>query len=218
VAGSIGSRAYGVAKKTKLYDVRVFNANGSGTAIPTMKAIQFALGDALKARKDGRCPKGVVFNMSFSTSLNPALNDAAREVVEAGVFVAVGAGNDGARADAYSPASEPSLCTVGAVDRNKQLWNESNYGPLVDVFAPGHEVRSTSRFNGSEYRSGTSMATAHLSGLAAYFLGLNTTREDSKNGTSLCKYIQSLSSKGVIKGPSERLSNNLLVYNGNGLV
>lgn len=52
-------------------------------------------------------------------------------MVEAGVFVAVAAGNEEDDAANYSPSSEPSVCTVGATMKNDTMVYFSNYGPLV---------------------------------------------------------------------------------------
>jgi subtilisin family serine protease len=51
--------------------------------------------------------------------------------------MAVAAGNSNDDAQFYSPASEPTACTVGATDSNDARASFSNYGSLVDVFAPG---------------------------------------------------------------------------------
>jgi subtilisin family serine protease len=65
------------------------------------------------------------------------------DAVAAGLFFAVAAGNSADDAQYYSPASEPTACTVGASDVNDTIAYFSNYGALVDVFAPGVDVLST---------------------------------------------------------------------------
>lgn len=57
-----------------------------------------------------------------------------KALVQSGVFVAVSAGNDGDD-DLGSPANEPSVCTVGATDRNDTLADFSSYGPGVGMFS-----------------------------------------------------------------------------------
>ena len=64
------------------------------------------------------CPSGVVANMSLGGAFSSALNNAAAAITNAGVFLAVAAGNDGVDAKDTSPASEPIVCTVGAVGGN----------------------------------------------------------------------------------------------------
>lgn len=83
------------------------------------------------------CPKGSVANMSLGGGFSTAINSAAKAVVNAGVFLAVAAGNDNENASNASPASEPSVCTVGATTSSDARASYSNYGSLVDIFAPG---------------------------------------------------------------------------------
>jgi len=65
-------------------------------------------------------------------------DEQARSITEAGVFVAVAAGNAYTDAKNHSPASEPSVCTVGASSRNDTMARFSNYGPLVGTSCPSH--------------------------------------------------------------------------------
>ncbi|MBE3042903.1 S8 family serine peptidase [Candidatus Bathyarchaeota archaeon] len=89
------------------------------------------------------CPNGAVANLSLGGGKSTAVNSAAAALVRAGVFLAVAAGNDNANAANYSPASEPSVCTVGSTASGDSRSTFSNYGALVDVFAPGTNILST---------------------------------------------------------------------------
>ena len=139
VAGTIGSKTYGVAKKTKLFAVKVLDANGSGTTSGVIGGMDFTVENA--AQQD--CPKGVVVNMSLGGGFAQTINDAAAGIVDAGLFLAVAAGNEGVDAEGSSPASEPSACTVGATEEDDTLASYSNYGSVVDILAPGSEIEST---------------------------------------------------------------------------
>jgi subtilisin family serine protease len=209
VAGTVGSRTYGVAKKTKLYAVKVLNAQGSGTNSGVISGINYAAND--HQTRSG-CGSGKsVANMSLGGSKSTAVNSAAANAITAGLFLAVAAGNDGANAANYSPASEPTVCTVGATDINDNVASFSNYGSVVDIFAPGVNILSTWRTAGSTNTiSGTSMATPHITGLGAFLLAY----EGSRTPAALCSRIQTLSTKNVIVGlPSGTL--NYLAFNGN---
>ncbi len=81
--------------------------------------------------------------MSLGGGYSAAINNAAAALVDAGVFLAVAAGNDNANASGYSPASEASVCTVGATDKNDAKASYSNYGSVVDIQAPGTSILST---------------------------------------------------------------------------
>jgi len=89
------------------------------------------------------CPNGTVANMSLGGSTSSAVNSAAAAMIQAGVFLAVAAGNSNTDASSFSPASEPTVCTVGATTSNDARASYSNYGSLVDIFAPGSEILST---------------------------------------------------------------------------
>lgn len=206
VAGTIGSKTYGVAKKTKLYAVKVLDASGSGTNSGVIAGINFVASDS----KTRSCPNGAVANMSLGGSKSTAVNSATAGVVSAGVFMAVAAGNDGANAANYSPASEPTAYTVGATDSNDAKASFSNYGTIVDVFAPGVAILSTWNNGGTNSISGTSMATPHVAGLGAYLLGL----EGKKTPAALGSRITALATKNKITGlPSGTV--NALIFNGN---
>lgn len=94
------------------------------------------------------CPNGTVANMSFKTWQSRAMNDLAKDLLlNAGVFVVAAAGNGNHSASLISPASEPSLCTVGATDKYNHMASFSNHGPIVDILAPGVDVLSASFSN-----------------------------------------------------------------------
>ncbi len=89
------------------------------------------------------CAKGVVVNMSLGGATSNAINQAAASIVDAGIFLAVAAGNEASDASESSPASEPSACTVGATEKDDSLASYSNFGEVVDILAPGTDVLST---------------------------------------------------------------------------
>jgi subtilisin family serine protease len=204
VAGTIGGATYGVAKKTSLFAVKVLDDSGSGTNAGVIAGMEFVVEDS--ASQD--CPNGVVVNMSLGGGFSSSVNQAAAAISSAGLFLAVAAGNDGADASDYSPASEPSACTVGATTLDDSLASFSNFGSLVDVLAPGSQIVSAWPGGGEESLQGTSMASPHVAGLAAYFLGTG------QSATGLCDYIASAALDGVISGVSSSTA-NLLINNGN---
>ncbi|SPO02014.1 related to Cuticle-degrading protease [Cephalotrichum gorgonifer] len=206
VAGTIGGVTYGVAKKTTLFGVKVLDANGSGSNSGVIAGMDFVATDSATAD----CPKGSVANMSLGGSKSAAVNQAAAALVDAGVFLAVAAGNESADAEDSSPASEPSVCTVGATDDADAMSYFSNFGAIVDIFAPGSDILSAWIGGPSETNtiSGTSMATPHIAGLGAYLLGLGQSAGD------LCSYIAETANTDVLSGiPSGTV--NALAFNGN---
>ncbi|KAI4869153.1 subtilisin-like protein [Hypoxylon rubiginosum] len=208
VAGTIGSKTYGVAKKTSLYAVKVLDSSGSGTTSGVIAGMNFVTSDV----KTRSCPAGAVANMSLGGGTSSSINSAAKAMINAGVFLAVAAGNDNQNAANSSPASEPTVCTVGATTSADARASYSNYGTVVDIFAPGTNILSTWNSAGSTNTiSGTSMATPHIVGLGAYLLALNGKQAPQE----LCSFIASSANSGVLSGiPSGTV--NKLAYNGSG--
>jgi hypothetical protein len=87
--------------------------------------------------------------MSFGGLKSTALNSATANAVTAGIFMAVAAGNAAQDANDTSPASEPSAYTVGATDKSDNFASFSNFGPIVDILAPGVDILSTWTANGT---------------------------------------------------------------------
>lgn len=153
------------------------------------------------------CPKGVVVNMSLGGPTSQAVNSAAADIVSAGLFLAVAAGNEATDASSSSPASQESACTVGATDKTDTLAEYSNFGSVVDLLAPGTDIKSTWNDGQTKIISGTSMASPHVAGLGAYFLGLG------QKAQGLCDYLVEKGLKDVIKSvPSDTA--NVLINNG----
>lgn len=158
------------------------------------------------------CPNGAFANMSLGGGRSDALNSAAARMVGNGIFVAVSAGNDNQDANNKSPASEPLVCTVGAIDQNDNRASFSNFGERVEIWAPGTNIASTIPGGGMGRKSGTSMAAPHIAGLAAYLASV----EGPRSPALTCQRIRELSSRGIVGGiPDGGGNNNRLAFNGN---
>jgi subtilisin family serine protease len=166
VAGTIAGTTYGVAKKATLVPVRVLDCRGSGAWSGVVAGIDWAVGNH---------QPGVpaVANMSLGGGISVSVDDAVNRLIADGVTVAVAAGNDNADAANYSPARVPAAITVAATDSGDTRASFSNYGSLVDLFAPGVGVKSAWLNGGTNTISGTSMATPHVTGAAALVLSRN---------------------------------------------
>ncbi|KAI0204319.1 peptidase S8/S53 domain-containing protein [Astrocystis sublimbata] len=206
VAGIVGSNSYGVAKKTQLLAVKVFRNDGTTDGSSIIAAIDWVAQDA----QTRDCPKGTVANLSLGGGKNQASNDAVAALVNAGTFVVVASGNDNADAGGYSPASELSACTVSASDENDAKAEYSNFGSVVDIWAPGSNIQSTSYDGTSTTASGTSASSPIVAGLGAYLLAL----EGGRDPVALCDRIKELSTQGVLTNvPDDTV--NALAFNGN---
>ncbi len=164
VAGTIAGTTWGLAKKATVFGVRVLDCQGSGTTESVVAGIEWVTANAKKP---------AVANMSLGGGADDALDAAVKKSVESGVTYAVAAGNENADACGASPAREPSALTAGATDDQDGRANFSNFGKCVDVFAPGVDIESVKigSPDGSTTMSGTSMASPHVAGAAALYLG-----------------------------------------------
>ncbi|MDX3850730.1 S8 family peptidase [Streptomyces sp. AK02-01A] len=164
VAGTIAGAANGVAKKAEIVAVRVLDDTGYGTTEQVVAGI-----DWVAANHQGPS----VANMSLGGGADPALDEAVRNAIASGVIFGVAAGNDTSDASLTSPARVEEALTVASSTVDDQQSDFSNYGPIVDLYAPGSNV--TSDWNdsdtGTNTISGTSMATPHVVGAAALYLG-----------------------------------------------
>ncbi|MGW6449681.1 S8 family peptidase [Lentzea sp. NPDC055074] len=174
VAGTVGGTKYGVAKDVKLVAVRVLNCSGSGTFAGVIAGIDWVTADvqANPARKPA------VANMSLGGGANQTVDDAVARSIAAGVTYGLAAGNDnGGNACNTSPARTPEAITVGSTDRTDSRSSFSNLGTCLDIFAPGRDITSAWLTNDEATNtiSGTSMATPHVVGAAAVYLGSSPT-------------------------------------------
>ncbi|KAK4662874.1 hypothetical protein QC763_602420 [Podospora pseudopauciseta] len=206
LAGVIGAQIYGVAKKTKIVAVKVLGASGSGTTSGVIAGMNWVIQD--KATRG--CPKGVSANIALGGSFSAAMNNAVAAMVSNNVFVAVAAGGSNTNAGNTSPASAPQACTAAASTASDARASSSNYGAVIDIFAPGERILTAWTNGGTNTLSGTSFAAAHITGLGSYLFGLPNA---SQTGANMCAYIQSIATVGVLTGvPAGTV--NLLAYNG----
>jgi len=209
-AGTVGGSTYGVSKQATLVAVKVLNAAGSGSNSGVISGIQWV---ATNAQSLGLTSRSIL-SMSLGGSYSAALNSAVASTVSAGVTVVVAAGNNNKNAADYSPASAPNAITVGATSSTDARASFSNYGSLLDVFAPGVSVLSSwiGSTSATATISGTSMACPHVAGLAAYLIAL----EGLSTPASVVARIKALAVSGAVSSPGTG-SPNLLANNGNGV-
>jgi len=192
VAGTIGEKTNngigltGLAYRAKLMPVRVLDKAGRGRADEIAQGIRFAVGHGAD-----------VINMSFNFSCDrqvPEVDEALRQAYERGVIAVASVGNVGSEGCVSAPATGPHVIGVGGSTAGGCIGSYSLAGKGVDVLAPGggppafgclsvssdpiYQVtlkgNSTSEFGEPADYVGTSMAAAHVSGVAAMILASDT--------------------------------------------
>jgi subtilisin family serine protease len=204
VAGTMAGANYGVARQATVVGVRVLNCYGSGYTSDVVEGLNWIAANHASNYPGSR---GVA-NMSLGGGATKSIDDAVQGVIDAGVPVVVAAGNDDNDAVYYSPARVADAITVAASDINDTRAWFSNYGSLVDVFAPGVDVLSASiaSTTATATYSGTSMASPHVAGAVAIYLGLNP----AATTTAASSAIASAATSDVVSDPAGAV--NRLLY------
>jgi len=186
MAGLVGGKDVGVAKEVELVGVKVatrYNVTVSGIIAGFEYVAQLKLDDPDQ-------PMVAVFSISGAPF--PTIDAAAFAVTKAGATLVVSAGNDGMDACEYSPQRIPQIITVGAhlPDDSAAPW--SNYGPCVDLYAPGDELSSTwkngkTSVNRIVQGGGTSFSAPLVAGAAVLKLEENPNWKPNKVRNSIVK-------------------------------
>ncbi|WP_105974577.1 S8 family peptidase [Streptomyces geranii] len=178
VAGTVASATYGVAKAAKIVAVRVLDDSGSGTTDQVVAGIDWVTENHVSP---------AVANMSLGGDADSVLDEAVANSIASGVTYAVAAGNDNTTASSNSPARVATAITVGASTSADARSSFSNYGSALDIFAPGSSITSTYNTSNTATASlsGTSMASPHVAGAAAVYLGENPSATPAQVATAL---------------------------------
>ncbi|HEX5885430.1 MAG TPA: FG-GAP-like repeat-containing protein [Pyrinomonadaceae bacterium] len=154
-----------------------------------------------------------VANISIIASANTSLDTAVSNLINSGVPVVVGAGNDNTNAGNFSPARVAAALTVSATDDTDTravftTLSAANFGSVLDLFAPGKFITSTwdTSDTASDTISGTSMASPHVAGVVAQYLQLNPFASPA----TVHAAIVNNATTGVVNNPGTGSPNRLL--------
>jgi subtilisin family serine protease len=166
VSGTVGGSTYGVAKSALLRGVRVLDCGGSGPTSGVIAGVDWV-------RQNHIAP--AVANMSLGGGISSALDTAVNNLSNAGVTIAVAAGNSNANACNSSPARAANAITTGSTTSTDARSSFSNFGTCLDIFAPGSSILSAwyTSDTATATLSGTSMASPHVVGVAALYKQAN---------------------------------------------
>ncbi|MFF8644503.1 S8 family peptidase [Streptomyces sp. NPDC015345] len=201
VATTVAGKTYGVAKKAKVVAVRVLDNNGSGTTAGVIAGI-----DWVTRHHTAGAP--AVANMSLGGGASTSLDTAVKNSIADGVTYAVAAGNESTNAANSSPARVPAAITVGATSNTDARASFSNYGSVLDIFAPGVSIKAGWHTGDTATNtiSGTSMATPHVAGAAAIYLAGHTSATPAQVASALVNG----STPSVVTNPGTGSPNRLL--------
>ena len=164
VGGTLAGTTIGVARGVTIHPVRIFGCTGGSETSILLAALDWVLLNGVKP---------AVINLSLGSEVPvPSVDAAVGTAVAQGYSVVVAAGNSADDACNHSPAASPAAITIGATTRYDQQAGFSNFGPCVDLYAPGSGVKSAWITSDTSYAeaSGTSMASPHVAGAAALYL------------------------------------------------
>ena len=151
-----GQGVAGVSWGARLMALKVLNARGTGSYADVASAVIYAADNGAK-----------IINLSLGGDYDSqTLHDALIYAHNAGCVLAAATGNDGGSVVLYPAQYAEALAVAATGSTDQRAWF-SNYGPEVDVAAPGVSIYSTYRGGGYISMSGTSMATPYVAGLAA---------------------------------------------------
>ncbi len=176
IIGAEGENDIGIAGvnwKVKIMPLKFMNAGGFGSTKDAIEAINYVIN-----RKQAGVNVRIISASWGSTQRSKALEDVIRKANENDILFVAAAGNSSTNNDRSphfpSNYNVPNVISVAALDRNDQLARFSNFGPkTVAIAAPGVDILSTWLGNAYEEKSGTSMATPVVSGVAALIVAQN---------------------------------------------
>lgn len=164
IAGAIAAhgRISGIASSPRILSARAFDGapgEAKGTSFAIYKSLQWAADNGAR-----------IVNMSFAGPPDPLLHRLLAAAHDKGMVLIAAAGNAGPHSAPLYPAGDPNVIAVTATDRNDALFKMANRGRYIAVAAPGVDVLALAPGDAYQLTSGTSVAAAHVSGIAALLL------------------------------------------------
>ena len=186
IAAIAGARSgfVGVAPGASVLGIRAFSSGSKGAAqsytLALIKALDWAVANGAR-----------VINMSFAGPEDILLGRAIEAADALGVVIIAAAGNGGPTAKPAYPAAYPSVIAVTAIDSADETYKDANRGSYIAVAAPGVDIIAAAPKGAFDISSGTSLAAAHISGIAALMM--------EKNPKLTSKDVRELLSKSAHK-------------------
>jgi subtilisin family serine protease len=183
----------GVAPGARLLSIRAFPAkgdqSGEATSLALVRALDWAVGQHAS-----------IVNMSLAGPEDPMVDAAVMEAVAAGTTIVAAAGNAGPGAPPAYPAALKGVIAVTATDQDDKLYEKANQGAYISVAAPGVDVLAAAPGSGYELTTGTSIASAEVSGIVALLKQLAPTLTPGQVASVLSRTAKSIAGgKGPVR-------------------
>lgn len=202
VASLIAGTNVGVAKQANVVMAQVLDCLGDGKNSDLIDAISWIVETHQKP---------AIINMSLGGDRSPSVDNAVKAAIAAGIPVVVAAGNSNLDACTQSPAAVAEAITVAASTPKNNRAKFSNFGPCVDIFAPGVDILAATSpqksRNGWNFASGTSFSAPLVAGVVALLLEKNP----DLSPVQVDEQIKSMGAKAVLNKKTMNGSPNLLI-------
>jgi len=190
IAAAVMDNSIGVVgvAQSKIWAEKVLNSAGSGSWDDIANAIIHATDKQVN-----------IISMSLGGySYSSLLESACTYAYNKNVLLVAAAGNDNTNLNTnpFYPACFNTVIAVGATTSTDAKSSYSNYGDQVELSAPGDNIYSTVLSNSYGYKTGTSMATPHVAGLAALIWSYKPTQSNGELRSSLQKAVDDLGTPG----------------------
>jgi cerevisin len=174
VAGIAAGSSVGVSKNANIVSVKILDKNKVGSISKFVKGVSWIIDDV---KRNGGSHHAVI-NYSAVGRLSEARNVAIGAAIDAGILFVGPSGNRGTDACGVGPCNynpREGMLVVAALNFTDEPASFTNYGPCVDVYAPGVNITSSIDTSDDAYvmMSGSSMASPYVAGLASYYWSLN---------------------------------------------
>ena len=164
MAGAIAShrRLMGIAPSAKIYAIHAFSSSAASAESTTFNILRGL---------DWAANKGVrVINMSFAGPRDPSMERALHAAHDKNIVLVAAAGNAGPKSPPLYPGADPDVIAVTATDINDKVFSGANRGRYIAVAAPGVDILVPAPDSTYQLTTGTSVASAEVSGIAALLL------------------------------------------------
>jgi Subtilase family len=190
MAGAIAAHRLlrGIAPGAHILAIHAFSpeaASAEATTDHILRGIEWSI------KKGAR-----VINMSFAGPDDPILHVALEKAQKKGIILIAAAGNAGPKSPPLYPGADPSVIAVTATDEHDAIFAQANRGSYISVAAPGVNILEPAPNGGYQITTGTSVAAAHVSGVAALLLERNPKLDANELRNILQSTAKDLGAKG----------------------